>query len=47
MSTIYQKPSQIIQPWQYGHEASKSTCLWLKGLPLLKANKHCKIKVST
>ena len=36
MSTIYQKPSQIIQPWQFGHEASKSTCLWIKGLPLLK-----------
>lgn len=29
------KPSQIIQPWQFGHDASKSTCLWLKGLPLL------------
>lgn len=29
------KPSQIIQPWQFGHEASKSTCLWLYGLPLL------------
>ena len=36
MSTIYRKPDQIIQPWEYGHEATKSTCLWLKGLPLLK-----------
>jgi hypothetical protein len=36
MSTTYQKPNQIIQPWQFGHEASKSTCLWIKGLPLLK-----------
>ena len=36
MSTRYKKPSQIIHPWQFGHEASKSTCLWLKGLPLLK-----------
>ncbi len=35
MSTILRKPDQIIQPYQYGHEASKSTCLWLKGLPLL------------
>jgi hypothetical protein len=35
MSTIYKKPDQIIHPWQFGHEASKSTCLWLKGLPLL------------
>lgn len=36
MSTIYQKPDQIIQPWQYGHGETKSTCLWLKNLPLLQ-----------
>ena len=30
------KPSQIIQPYEYGHPARKSTCLWLKNLPLLK-----------
>lgn len=30
------KPSQIIQPWQFGHGETKATCLWLKGLPLLK-----------
>lgn len=36
MSTEYRKPNQIIQPWQYGHKAQKSTCLWLKGLPNLK-----------
>jgi hypothetical protein len=36
MSTTFRKPDQIIQPWQFGHEASKSTCLWLKDLPLLK-----------
>lgn len=30
------KYSQIIHPWQFGHEFSKRTCLWLKGLPLLK-----------
>lgn len=35
MSTRYKKPDQIIQPWQYGHPYTKSTCLWLKGLPLL------------
>ncbi len=35
MSTVYKKPNQIIHPWQFGHEASKSTCLWLKGLPNL------------
>ena len=37
MSNIYGKPDQIIQPWEYGHPESKATCLWLKGLPLLKA----------
>jgi site-specific DNA-cytosine methylase len=36
MSTLYRKPDQIIQPWEYGDKAQKSTCLWLKGLPLLK-----------
>ena len=35
ISTQIRKPDQIIQPYQFGHEASKSTCLWLKGLPLL------------
>ena len=29
------KPSQIIQPWQFGHGETKSTCLWLKNLPKL------------
>lgn len=33
MSTIYRKPDQIIQPWQFGHGETKATCLWLKGLP--------------
>ncbi|MEN6320697.1 MAG: DNA cytosine methyltransferase, partial [Syntrophaceae bacterium] len=36
MSTIYRKPDQIIQPWQFGHGETKATCLWLKGLPKLK-----------
>ena len=35
MSTHYRKPDQIIQPYQFGHHARKSTCLWLKGLPNL------------
>ena len=35
MSTKYRKPDQIIHPWMFGDKASKSTCLWLKGLPLL------------
>lgn len=36
ISTKISKPSQIIQPWQFGHGEVKSTCLWLKNLPLLK-----------
>jgi hypothetical protein len=36
MSTIYKKPSQIIEPYEYGHSCTKKTCLWLKELPLLK-----------
>lgn len=36
MSTIYRKPDQIIQPWMFGDSFQKGTCLWLKGLPLLK-----------
>lgn len=35
ISTQYRKPDQTIHPWQFGHDASKRTCLWLKGLPLL------------
>ena len=36
MSTVWRKPDQIIQPWQFGHGETKATCLWLKGLPQLK-----------
>jgi site-specific DNA-cytosine methylase len=36
ISTHIRKPDQIIQPWQFGHGETKATCLWLKGLPLLK-----------
>jgi site-specific DNA-cytosine methylase len=39
ISTKIRKPDQIIQPWQFGHEAQKTTCLWLKGLPLLMHTK--------
>jgi len=39
MSTFYRKPDQIIQPYEYGDEAQKRTCLWLKGLPLLTPTK--------
>lgn len=36
MSTYYKKPTQIIQPYQFGHRERKATCLWLKGLPPLQ-----------
>jgi len=35
MSCRWKKPDQIIQPWMFGDEASKKTCLWLKGIPKL------------
>lgn len=35
MSTVYRRPDQIIQPYRFGHDASKKTCLWLFNLPLL------------
>ena len=36
MSTRWKKPTQIIQPWMFGHGETKATCLWLKGLPPLQ-----------
>lgn len=36
ISTKYKKPNQIVQPWMFGDEATKTTCLWLKNLPNLK-----------
>ena len=39
MSRLYRKPDQIIQPFQFGHPYTKSTCLWLKGLPKLTPTK--------
>ncbi len=38
MSKLYRKPDQIIQPYYFGDEASKKTCLWLKSLPPLYHN---------
>ena len=35
MSSLWRKPDQVIQPWQFGHGETKATCLWLKGLPRL------------
>lgn len=35
ISTRIRKPDQVIQPYQFGEDASKATCLWLKNLPPL------------
>ena len=42
ISTKIRKPNQIIQPYQFGHDVSKKTCLWLKNLPNLKPTKIVK-----
>lgn len=39
ISSKIRKPDQIIQPYEFGHDASKKTCLWLKNLPLLEPTK--------
>jgi len=36
ISSVYRKPDQIITPMEFGHPEPKKTCLWLKGLPLLR-----------
>lgn len=40
IGTRIRKADQIIQPYMFGEDASKSTCLWLKNLPLLKPTKY-------
>jgi hypothetical protein len=39
ISSRIRKPDQIIQPWQFGHPESKTTCLWLKNVPKLRPTK--------
>lgn len=39
ISSYIREPDQIIHPWQFGDEAEKSTCLWLKNLPMLRPTK--------
>ena len=39
--------NQIIQPYQYGHDFSKKTCLWLKNLPQLTPTKIVKVSYIT
>ena len=40
MSSIYRQPDCIIQPYRFGDPHKKTTCLWLKNLPALKATHH-------
>lgn len=35
LNTVWRKPDQIINPFQFGDPYKKRTCLWLKGLPFL------------
>jgi hypothetical protein len=39
------KPDQIIQPHQFGDDASKATCLWLTGLPILSPTGFCEPRI--
>jgi len=45
ISSRIRKPDQIIQPYDFGEDASKSTCLWLKGLPLLVGTSYIKPRI--
>ena len=47
ISTRIRKPNQIIQPYHYGHDASKQTCLWLKNLPPLQPTKFIEPRIVT
>ena len=43
ISSRIRKPDQIIQPYEYGENASKKTCLWLKGLPKLQPTRRVRV----
>jgi hypothetical protein len=45
LSTWLDKPDQYIQPYNFGHDASKKTCLWLKNLPLLNHTKYIEPRI--
>jgi hypothetical protein len=40
MSSVWREPDQVVQPFWFGHPEFKATCLWLKGLPRLRATKR-------
>ena len=47
ISTFFRPPDQIIQPWEFGEEEQKTTCLWLKRLPFLRPTKIVKPRLVT
>lgn len=46
ISTKIRKPDQIIQPYNFGHNASKATCLWLYNLPKLKSTLYIEPRIT-
>ena len=40
ISSRIRKPDQIVNPYEFGHDASKKTCLWLKNLQKLIATDY-------
>lgn len=44
VSTLFRKPDQIINPFQFGQPERKKTCLWLKGLPKLIPTSNLEVK---
>lgn len=45
ISSRIRKPDQIIQPYEFGHNASKKTCLWLNNLPLLRPTEYVEPRI--
>ena len=45
ISSRIRKPDQIVSPHQFGHDASKKTCLWLKNLPPLAPTNHVEPRI--
>ncbi len=45
LSTRWKKPTQIIEPYQFGHQVTKRTCLWLWGLPPLESENNVKYEM--
>ena len=45
MSSYFRKPDQVIHPHQFGDDASKATCLWLKGLPKLIGTRNVEPRI--